>query len=67
MKTVTKLGIDGVCDQILKSGADAVTREDWIDLAWLGDPPDPWGAEHEIEVPPELQDWSWITASTSEH
>jgi hypothetical protein len=25
---------------------------------WLGDPPDPWTAEYEMQLPEELQDWS---------
>jgi len=28
-----------------------LTRERWIKLNWLGDPPQPWGVEHETEVP----------------
>jgi hypothetical protein len=33
-----------------------LTRERWIKLNWLGDPPQPWGVEHETEVPELLQD-----------
>jgi hypothetical protein len=27
-----------------------LTREGWIELNWLGDPPQPWRVEHEMEV-----------------
>jgi len=35
-----------------------VTRENYIDLNWLGEPPDPWTPEDEEQLPEELQDWS---------
>ena len=35
-----------------------VTRQNYIDLAYCGDPPKPWGAELEAGLPVELQDWS---------
>jgi hypothetical protein len=33
-----------------------LTRERWIKLNWLAYPPQPWGVEHEMEVPELLQD-----------
>jgi hypothetical protein len=33
-------------------------RETYILLNYFGDPPEPWTAEHEAELPEELQDWS---------
>ena len=33
-----------------------LTRERWIKFNWLGDPPQPWGVEHEMEVPELSQD-----------
>lgn len=32
-----------------------VTRENYIDLAFLGDPPDPWTEEDEAELPEEFR------------
>jgi len=33
------------------------TRENYIDLAYGNDVPNPWTPEHEEELPEELQDW----------
>lgn len=33
----------------------AVTRENYIELAYFGKPPDPWTAEDEDGLPPELR------------
>lgn len=33
----------------------AVTRENYIDLAWGNDVPEPWDAEAESRLPEELQ------------
>ena len=65
-RTVTELGVDVVCDMLLKAGAKEVTREDWISLSYLGDPPIKWTAENEAELPSELQDFSVITSATPE-
>ncbi len=62
-RSVTELGIDVVCDMLLKAGAKEVTRDDWISLSYLGSPPDVWTAEHESELPVELQDFSAVTSS----
>jgi hypothetical protein len=35
-----------------------VTRENFIDMNWPDGKPDPWEADHEADVPDELQDWS---------
>jgi hypothetical protein len=37
-----------------------VTRQNYIDLNWMGDPPDPWTALHEAELPQQLQDWTKV-------
>jgi hypothetical protein len=34
------------------------TRQNYIDLIFLGDPPVPWTAEDEADLPESLQDWS---------
>lgn len=33
-----------------------VTRENYIDLAYLGETPDDWGPEHEAMLPEELRE-----------
>jgi hypothetical protein len=35
-----------------------VTRQNYIGLAYCGDPPKPWASELEADLPVELQDWS---------
>jgi hypothetical protein len=35
-----------------------VTRENFIALNWPGGKPDPWEADHEADLPDELQDWT---------
>ena len=37
-----------------------VTQENWIDLAYGREIPDPWTAEDEAGLPDELQDWSKV-------
>ncbi len=39
-----------------------LTRERWIKLNWLGDPPQPWCTEHEMEVPAPWRDPSKLEA-----
>ncbi len=39
-----------------------LTRERWIKLNWLGDPPQPWCIEHEMEVPAPWRDPSKLEA-----
>jgi len=43
---------------LMKEAGVKVTRESFIDVAYLGTPPDPWTALDEGELPDELQDWS---------
>ena len=46
--------------EFLKELNEPITRENFIELNWDGEPPDPWTVEAEMEVPEELQDWSWL-------
>ena len=39
----------------MKANGVAVTRDNYIQLAWGSEPPDPWTPEHEAELPEELQ------------
>ena len=39
-------------------GKSEVTREEYLNTAWAGNPPDPLGAELESMLPPQLQDWN---------
>jgi hypothetical protein len=45
---------DAISEWLQKNG-EPVTREAWIDLNWLGEPPEPWTAEDEAQLPEELQ------------
>jgi len=38
-----------------------VTRERYINNAYGADVPDPWTAEHELEIPEPLQDHTKVT------
>jgi hypothetical protein len=40
-----------------KNGIE-VTRQNFIDLNWMDNPPAVWTAEEEAQLPEELQDWS---------
>jgi hypothetical protein len=42
------------------------TRASYINVAYLGDTPDPWTAEHEAELPGDLRDWSLFEQVGSE-
>jgi len=33
-----------------------LNRENYISINWLGEPPEKWGAEHELDLPLPLQD-----------
>jgi len=46
--------------QLLQAAEVEVTRENWIDANWGAEIPDPWTAEHEADLPEELQDWSKV-------
>jgi hypothetical protein len=47
-------GRDGVL-ALLKRHGIPVTRENYLHLAYMGQPPEEWTAEHEAELPMELQ------------
>ena len=57
---------DGVV-RLLKRTHVAVTRENYLHLAYFGQIPDPWTAEHEAELPPYLQDWSKVRRQLQAH
>jgi hypothetical protein len=42
----------------MKRDGIPITRENYLHIAYFGDVPDPWGAELEAELPPQLPDWS---------
>lgn len=44
--------------RMLKKLKMPITRENYIALAYGGDPPDPWTVEAEEALPEELQDFS---------
>ena len=43
---------------LMKERGVPVTRENYLHLAFFGEIPDPWTAEHEADLPAELQDRS---------
>ena len=43
-----------------------ITRQNFIDVNWFGEPPEKWDAEAESQIPPELQDWSWLKVESDE-
>ena len=43
-----------------------ITRQSFIEVCWGDNPPDPWDAEAEDQIPIELQDWSWLPPSGAE-
>jgi hypothetical protein len=45
---------DGILRRMIREGLP-LTREKWINMAWLGHPPTPWTSEHEAEVPEPFQ------------
>jgi hypothetical protein len=47
--------------KLLKRTHVPVTRENYLQLAYFGEPPEPWTREHEAELPPHLQDWDQFT------
>jgi hypothetical protein len=44
----------GVLRRMIREGLP-LTREQWIRMAYLGHPPQPWTTEHEEEVPEPFQ------------
>ena len=51
---------------LMKEAGVKVTRESFIEVAYLGTPPDPWTALDEGELPDELQDFSLFTVKGAE-
>jgi hypothetical protein len=45
---------------MLRAAGSPVTRQNWIDLAYGADVPEPWTPEHESELPEALQDWAQV-------
>lgn len=41
-------------------GTDKVTREQYINFIYMGEPPEEWTAEDEADMPEELRDWSKV-------
>jgi hypothetical protein len=41
-----------------------ITREAYIELAYMGAPPSEWTAENEADLPAELQDWSKVKTNS---
>ena len=54
---MTKLAEDSLAKYMEKIGIP-VTRESWIEMNWMPDPPKPWTAEYEAMLPEELQDFT---------
>lgn len=50
----TQATSDPVLQTMLNSGGP-LTREDYIQMAYPGNRPDPWTAEHEAELPEAFQ------------
>jgi hypothetical protein len=50
---------DHVVALLLAEGVE-VTRQNWIDLSYGAEPPSPWDAECEAQLPVELQDWTQV-------
>ena len=48
-----------VLNQLYLSGLP-LTRENYLDLAYFGNPPKKWDAEAEAQLPKFLQDWSRV-------
>ena len=55
-KSATEQGVgqDNVVDWLTANGFE-VTRENYIDVNWLGQPPDPWTQEAEEQLPKFLR------------
>ena len=46
--------------QTMKNHGTPITRENFIELNWGEDIPNPWTAEDEEEIPESLRDWSKV-------
>jgi hypothetical protein len=56
---MTTLDDDLLVEHMRKHGMP-ITRENYIRLNYGAEPPREWTLEHELELPDELQDWTWI-------
>ena len=63
---MTSLADDPLASVMRKYGVDPITREDYIDMAWGNEPPEPWTIEHELELPDELRDLDKVNGKTAE-
>jgi hypothetical protein len=52
--------------RVMRDHAIPITRGDYIQLAYRGQVPDPWTAEHEDQLPVQLQDWRFLTFTSKE-
>jgi hypothetical protein len=55
---------------LLKDSGVPVTRENYLQLAYMGQLPEEWTWEHEMDLPPELQEsdptkWDALNAAAS--
>ena len=50
--------VDAVTRLLIQSNLP-VTRQNWLEVAYFGQLPDPWTLEHEDELPQALRDYSW--------
>lgn len=57
--TTTGHSSDGLVEWMKKLDIP-ITRENFISANWGDDLPEKWDAEAEDQIPPELQDWSWL-------
>ena len=48
---------DDVVVELLEKAGVPLTRENYLNMAYLGNPPKELEAEQEAELPKELQDW----------
>jgi hypothetical protein len=42
--------------QLMRDRGIPITRENYIEMNWMGDPPEPWTAEDEDQLPEELRE-----------
>jgi hypothetical protein len=58
--------LDNAVLRSMRDHAVPVTRCNYIQLAYRGQEPEPWTAEHEEQLPVPLQDWRCLTATSKE-
>jgi hypothetical protein len=56
---------DAVIELLNSVGAE-ITRENYIELNWMGNPPEEWTVEDELQLPEELQDWEQFYSEEEE-